>query len=924
MISPKSVIDLVVKPFVKSGLNGVGRAITKEGAKQLVGRGLNNLGEKGKIVKDVLDGSVRTNFNEYRGSPIKDPYYSGFANQSGEIDYGMPLSLIPIGYEIDVEVNGVCEACTTITPVIAFVKSTPQIVCYRNPDCVPSPPLDIPKTIFFPPDLDQLRDPTRFPRIPGCKLRFGYGWMVVDEEKSISNVGYPDLSEIDLDGKDLNFILQESATDSLANGKFALREIISHERFASNPSALFARRKGIRDSAVFFANIFEFQGRSVAFGLAVTDFSISSEEGNKVTGIVNSIFAEDAVSVEIPLPPNTNQNPFAQFFANASEAANRGLPINIYPTFSYRCNNDFSSPPDRRYPNPAQPFPLPIPPPPILPIGDDEDMACCPETNALVRAVLAELKNVKNNQITISNKADIIVQNTGNIVSVVNNIQARLEFVANLILELKVSIEAQFNLLLVQINGLVVISNNIVAKLDVEFNFIKARIDVVVGIVNTIVVNINTLIAQINLLVTISNRIEATLKLVIDADIEIKNILQLIQNNSNIEINNNLELAVSVVNQMSIQLQFAIELLTRVELDIKNEFQFVMNNLLVINKLINEFKLALDLTFNNTNEINNTLNLTYNNTQNISNTLDLTFNNTNEINNTLTLTYNNTQNITNITNRIELSIENVINISNNILQLVNNLNINTNLNLTPTIQNIINIVNQINNSIGIGIGNGGGNPNTILSSVTYELLECNNNSRRLVKKENVPILFGLEQVFLDVMKQLKDLVDCIEQPAALHHGEIFEEVRVNNQLIIEFKLVNPQNNAEKKSKWRIAIPSPVPCEKTDWKRNFEPMVRTLGTVRSRLIWKDHQLQTVAYFDNEENAIQFMENYVIPLSTLKPIKNESDLTAVQIFKHSNPKRRPKNRTIACSRAIFVEIDKNGETSVIKVLKPPIER
>jgi len=54
----------------------------------------------------------------------------------------------PFGYEPEIRTNG-CETCLYVYPVIMWLKATPQVICYRDPNCdVPPPPrenTDIPE-----------------------------------------------------------------------------------------------------------------------------------------------------------------------------------------------------------------------------------------------------------------------------------------------------------------------------------------------------------------------------------------------------------------------------------------------------------------------------------------------------------------------------------------------------------------------------------------------------------------------------------------------------------------------------------------------------------------------------------------------------------------------------------------------------------
>lgn len=50
----------------------------------------------------------------------------------------------PIGYDIEIKAND-CETCVYVYPVIAFLKLTPTVFCYRKPDCRPDPAASVPK-----------------------------------------------------------------------------------------------------------------------------------------------------------------------------------------------------------------------------------------------------------------------------------------------------------------------------------------------------------------------------------------------------------------------------------------------------------------------------------------------------------------------------------------------------------------------------------------------------------------------------------------------------------------------------------------------------------------------------------------------------------------------------------------------------------
>lgn len=54
----------------------------------------------------------------------------------------IPFTNKSFGFEPEIKTNG-CETCLYIYPVILFLKATPQVVCYRDPNCdIPKPPLN--------------------------------------------------------------------------------------------------------------------------------------------------------------------------------------------------------------------------------------------------------------------------------------------------------------------------------------------------------------------------------------------------------------------------------------------------------------------------------------------------------------------------------------------------------------------------------------------------------------------------------------------------------------------------------------------------------------------------------------------------------------------------------------------------------------
>jgi hypothetical protein len=51
----------------------------------------------------------------------------------------------PIGFDFEIKTNG-CETCLYIYPVVAWMKLTPTIICYRDPNCNRKPPSTAPQS----------------------------------------------------------------------------------------------------------------------------------------------------------------------------------------------------------------------------------------------------------------------------------------------------------------------------------------------------------------------------------------------------------------------------------------------------------------------------------------------------------------------------------------------------------------------------------------------------------------------------------------------------------------------------------------------------------------------------------------------------------------------------------------------------------
>jgi hypothetical protein len=139
--------------------------------------------------------------------------------------------------------------------------------------------------------------------------------------------------------------------------------------------------------------------------------------------------------------------------------------------------------------------------------------------------------------------------------------------------------------------------------------------------------------------------------------------------------------------------------------------------------------------------------------------------------------------------------------------------------------------------------------------------------------------------------------------------------------VLTFMVKDPTPEEKKKrSRWHCHLPLPMPCEKLDWETHFAPMERTIGNVIATVRWDNHRLKTYAYFDTEEHARDFMQKYIIPLSTLPPVLG-NDKQAVRVSKSGSPKRQPRNRVIHCIQAVWVSIDPaTGEQNKIYCLTP----
>ena len=201
---------------------------------------------------------------------------------------------------------------------------------------------------------------------------------------------------------------------------------------------------------------------------------------------------------------------------------------------------------------------------------------------------------------------------------------------------------------------------------------------------------------------------------------------------------------------------------------------------------------------------------------------------------------------------------------------------------------------------------------------------CDDKGDPKFRFDTVPVIKGLE---LERIKEFDEIAEiraqeCAKEkdkepecPIPLHIGELYEHLPVSNQLVLEFS----KKGDPKRSRWHLAVPAPRPCETYNWCRDFHPLVRTMGNVAARVSWQNHSLRTLAYFDTEQNAEEFMQK-LIGLSTLKPVVN-ADGKSIRITKNGSPRRKPRNREIRCTRVVFVTMGADGEASEVKVVLPP---
>lgn len=118
----------------------------------------------------------------------------------------------PVGYDFEIKTNG-CETCVYVYPVILWMKLTPQVICYRDPNC-DAPPPNNKKDISGrkPPRLNENPQSDKY-RSPECARREGvinahYNWHndTVERELMETLEGLTNNREY----RNINFVFQET------------------------------------------------------------------------------------------------------------------------------------------------------------------------------------------------------------------------------------------------------------------------------------------------------------------------------------------------------------------------------------------------------------------------------------------------------------------------------------------------------------------------------------------------------------------------------------------------------------------------------------------------------------------------------------------------------------------------------------------
>lgn len=136
----------------------------------------------------------------------------------------LPLTLTPIGYEVEVKTNG-CETCVYVYPVILFLKLTPQVICHRDPNCELPGPEDKPPPFFPLPDMPEFAEQT--------PNRWVSAWCAAERNRIIRNVNSWNrgMRAISLEntrvvnGQTGNLVITSQSTGTFPSSAFAIAAI---------------------------------------------------------------------------------------------------------------------------------------------------------------------------------------------------------------------------------------------------------------------------------------------------------------------------------------------------------------------------------------------------------------------------------------------------------------------------------------------------------------------------------------------------------------------------------------------------------------------------------------------------------------------------------------------------------------------------
>jgi hypothetical protein len=222
-------------------------------------------------------------------------------------------------------------------------------------------------------------------------------------------------------------------------------------------------------------------------------------------------------------------------------------------------------------------------------------------------------------------------------------------------------------------------------------------------------------------------------------------------------------------------------------------------------------------------------------------------------------------------------------------------------------------------------------------SVSIASVECKQDatggfgltpSIKLIKGRGLEILSPIaEQLSAQqsaIAKSICLISNAQTESVPLFIGEKFEALPVTSQLVLRFIWKDATTRAEKILSWYVSIPDPIPCDQIDWCKHFDGMERNIGNVFASVQFGTHKNKSQCYFQKEEEAIDFMVKYIIPLSQTKPVLG-NDGQPVRIVKNGTPKRKPRNRILKCASATWVDIDPNtGEPKTTWTFKPLVKK